>query len=82
MRALPLGMQTYVMYANREWLLDLGYPLEGASWQDLQRVACAATELQGGQVGLGIPAQPGRLLAFLTASGSQIVDEAGNVYFC
>ncbi len=80
-RALPLGMQTYVMYANREWLLDLGYPLEGASWQDIQRVACAATELQGGQVGLGIPAQPGSLMAFLTASGSQIVDEAGMYAF-
>jgi ABC-type glycerol-3-phosphate transport system substrate-binding protein len=77
MRALPLGLQTYVMYANREWLLDLGYPLENASWQDLQRVACAATELQGGQVGLGIPARPASLLAFLTASGAQIVDEDG-----
>jgi ABC-type glycerol-3-phosphate transport system substrate-binding protein len=77
MRALPLGMQTYVMYANREWLLDLGYPVEGASWQDLRRVACAATELQGGQVGLGIPAQPASLMAFLTASGSQIVDAEG-----
>ena len=77
MRALPLGIQTYVMYANREWLLDLGYPVEGANWQDLRRVACSATELQGGQVGLGIPAQPASLLAFLTASGSQIVDEQG-----
>lgn len=80
-KALPLGMQTYVMYANKEWLLDLGYPIEGASWQDLQRVACAATELQGGQVGLGIPAQPGSLMAFLTASGSQIVDDGGMYTF-
>ena len=80
-RAIPLGMQTYVMYANWDWLLDLGYPLEGASWQDLQRAACSATELQGGQVGLGIPAQPSSLLAFLTASGSQIVDVGGNYTF-
>jgi len=80
-KALPLGMQTFVMYANWEWLLDLGYPMEGASWQDLQRVACAATELQGGQVGLGIPAQSGSLMAFLTASGSQIVDEEGMYTF-
>ncbi|MDF1515529.1 MAG: extracellular solute-binding protein, partial [Anaerolineae bacterium] len=36
-----------------------------------------ATELQGGQVGLGIPAHHGSLLAFLTASGSQIVDDNG-----
>jgi ABC-type glycerol-3-phosphate transport system substrate-binding protein len=77
MKALPLGMQTYVMYANQEWLLDLGYPLEGANWQDLRSAACAATELQGGRVGLGIPAQPASLLAFLTASGSQIVDDQG-----
>jgi ABC-type glycerol-3-phosphate transport system substrate-binding protein len=57
--------------------LDLGYPVEGANWQDLRRITCAATELQGGQVGLGIPAQPASLMAFLTASGSQIVDEDG-----
>ena len=81
MRALPLGLQTYVMYANRDWLLDLGYPMEQASWQDLQRVACAATELQGSQIGLGIPARPASLLAFLTASGAQIVDAEGYYTF-
>ncbi|MDF1515618.1 MAG: extracellular solute-binding protein, partial [Anaerolineae bacterium] len=39
MMALPLGIQTYVIYSNRDWLRDLGYPMENASWQDLQRVA-------------------------------------------
>ncbi|MHB1319091.1 MAG: ABC transporter substrate-binding protein, partial [Anaerolineae bacterium] len=80
-QALPLGLATYVSYSNNEWLADLGYDAGTASWEDLRRTACAATDPVRGQVGVGVPARAGMLLAFLTASGSTIVDADGYYQF-
>ena len=80
-QALPLGLATYLSYSNTEWLGDLGYDAELATWEDLRRTACAATDPLRGQVGVGMPARASILLAFLTASGSQIVGADGYYQF-
>jgi ABC-type glycerol-3-phosphate transport system substrate-binding protein len=80
-RALPLGLATYVTYHNIEWLNDLGYAAATASWEDFRRTSCGATDPLRGQIGLGLPARASTLLAFLTASGSQIVGEDGYYHF-
>ncbi len=81
MRALPLGLLTYLMYYNANWLADLGYTSATATWEDWQRIACAATDPVGGQVGIGLPAHAGSMLALLTAGGSEIVDAQGYFQF-
>ena len=80
-QALPLGLATYVSYSNNEWLADLGYDPGTASWEDLRRTACAATDPVRGQVGVGVPARASMFLAFLTASGSNIVGADGYYQF-
>jgi ABC-type glycerol-3-phosphate transport system substrate-binding protein len=80
-QALPLGLATYISYFNVEWLSDLGYTAATASWEDFRRTSCGATDPLRGQMGVGMPARASTLLAFLTASGSQIVGEDGYYHF-
>lgn len=80
-RAVPLGLATYLAYYNLDWLSDLGYDTTAASWEAFRRTACGATDPLRGQIGLGMPARASTLLAFLTASGSQIVGEDGYYQF-
>ena len=80
-QALPLGLAAYVVYYNSDWLSDLGYNAATATWEDLRRTACAATEPLGGQIGLGLPAQPSVLLALLASGGSTILGEDGQYHF-
>lgn len=80
-QALPLGLATYVLYYNADWLSDLGFTASRATWTELQGAACAATDPAGGQVGLGLPAEPAVLLALLTSAGAQITDAAGLYQF-
>ena len=75
LRAFPLGLTTYLLYYNQEWIKDLGYAVEEATLTDLQQAACAATDIQEGQIGLGIPAQPGALLSLLAADNQPLTDE-------
>ncbi len=75
LQALPLGLATYLTYYNADWLGDLAYDASQAGWEDLRRAACAATDPLGGQVGLGMPAQAGVLLAILTAGGANIIGD-------
>lgn len=77
LQALPLGLATYMMYYNIEWLGDLSYAPETATWEDLRRTACAATNPLGGQMGLGLPANAITLLALLTSGGAEIVGANG-----
>jgi ABC-type glycerol-3-phosphate transport system substrate-binding protein len=80
-QALPLGLATYVLYYNVDWLSDVGFTASKATWTELQGAACAATDPAGGQVGLGLPAEPAILLALLTSAGAQITDDAGLYQF-
>ncbi|MCU0520290.1 MAG: ABC transporter substrate-binding protein [Anaerolineae bacterium] len=80
-QALPLGLATYLSYSNNEWLADLGYDPDMASWEDFRRTACAATDPVRGQVGVGVPARASMFLAFLTASGSNVVGADGYYQF-
>ncbi|MFP4343099.1 MAG: extracellular solute-binding protein [Anaerolineales bacterium] len=66
LRALPLGLVSYLLYYNTDWLRDLGYDPQSATLLDLQNTACSATDPQTGQVGLGIPTRPGIFLALLS----------------
>jgi len=66
---LPLGLATYVLYYNYDWLRDLGYVAGDATLSDVANTACAATDLPGGQIGMGIPSQPMAMLALMTAGG-------------
>ncbi len=80
-QALSLGLATYLAYFNLEWLGDLGYDAGLANWEDFRRTACGATDPLRGQIGVGVPARASLLLAFLTASGSEIVGEDGYYQF-
>lgn len=75
LQAIPLGLTTYLLYYNQKWVKDLGFLVESATLADLQQVTCAATDIQGGQIGLGIPAQPGALLALLAVDGQPLTAE-------
>jgi len=81
LQALPLGLLTYLMYYNVDWVGDLGYTSATATWDDWQRTACAATNPLGGQVGIGLPAQASSLLALLTSGGAEIVGTDGYYNF-
>jgi ABC-type glycerol-3-phosphate transport system substrate-binding protein len=80
-QALPLGLATYLSYANNDWLADLGYDPDEATWEDFRRTACAATDPTRAQIGFGIPARSSMLLAFLAAGGSEIVGTDGYYQF-
>ncbi len=75
--ALPMGLATYMLYYNVDWLSDLAYMPETVTWEDFRRTACAATNPTGGQVGLGLPANASSLLSLLTSGGAQIVGADG-----
>ena len=77
MLALPLGLATYMLYYNVDWLSDLAYMPETATWEDFRRTACAATNPLGGQVGLGLPAHASSLLSLLTSGDAEIVGADG-----
>lgn len=77
MLALPMGLATYMLYYNVDWLSDLAYMPETATWEDFRRTACAATNPAGGQVGLGLPANASSLLSLLTSGGAEIVGADG-----
>jgi len=77
MLALPLGLATYMLYYNADWLSDLAYMPETASWEDFRQTACAATNPFGGQVGLGLPAHASSLLSLLASGGAEIVGADG-----
>lgn len=79
--ALPLGLATYVLYYNQVWIRDLGYQAASATADDLLNTACAATDMEGGQIGLGIPAQADVLVSLLATSGASVVDERGQYAF-
>jgi multiple sugar transport system substrate-binding protein len=80
-QALPLGLATYLLYYNVDWLGDLGYTANTSTWEELRRMACAATDPVSGQMGIGVPAQASILLALLTSGGSTIVDSNGMYQF-
>ncbi len=71
LRALPLGLVSYLFYYNNDWLRDLGYDPQSATLLDLQNTACSATDPQTGQVGLGIPTRSALFLALLS-TGEQV----------
>lgn len=75
--ALPLGLATYLLYYNTDWLSDLAYVPETATWEDFRRTACAATNPAGGQIGFGLPANASSLLSLLTSGGAEIVGADG-----
>ena len=77
MLALPLGLATYMLYYNVDWLSDLAYTPETVTWVDFRRTACAATNPFGGQVGLGLPAHASSLLSLLASGGAEIVGADG-----
>jgi ABC-type glycerol-3-phosphate transport system substrate-binding protein len=77
MLALPLGLATYMLYYNVDWLSDLAYMPETATWEDFRRTTCAATNPLGGQMGLGLPAHASSLLSLLTSGGAEIVGADG-----
>ncbi|MBN1259867.1 MAG: carbohydrate ABC transporter substrate-binding protein [Anaerolineae bacterium] len=81
LQAIPLGLATYVLYFNDNWLRDLGYTPGTAMLEDLRFHACAASDLSSGQVGLGIPSHPGAVLALLTASGATLQNPPGTYTF-
>lgn len=72
--ALPFGLMTNVLYYNQDWIRDLGYTADSATAADLLNTACAATSMESGQVGLGLPAQADIFLSLLAAGGDPIVD--------
>ena len=81
LEALPLGLATYVLYTNDNWLRDIGYAPSVAILEDLRLSTCRATDLASGQVGLGIPSQPGVFLALLAAGESAIIGADGRYHF-
>ena len=81
LQALPLGLVTYLLYYNTDWMSDLGYDPQQATWQEFRRAACAATDPQLGHIGMGFPGRASILLAFLTSGGSPIVGEDGRYTF-
>ncbi|MCD4738916.1 MAG: ABC transporter substrate-binding protein [Anaerolineae bacterium] len=81
LQAIPLGLTTYLLYYNQEWVKDLGYLAEDATLADLQNVSCAATNIKGGQIGLGIPVQPSTLLALLAVDQPALTGETGYYRF-
>lgn len=81
LQALPLGLATYVLYTNDNWLRDIGYTPSTAILEDLRLSACRATDLASGQVGLGLPSQPGVLLALLAAGNSALIGDTGRYHF-
>ena len=81
LRGIPLGLATYLLYYNSDWLGGLGYDAANTDWNGLRRVACTSTDPLVGQVGLGIPPQPGVLLAILAAGEAPLVNEAGDYTF-
>lgn len=81
LQALPLGLATYVLYTNDNWLRDIGYTPATAILEDLRLSTCRATDLASGQVGLGLPSQPGVLLALLAAGEASLIGEDGYYHF-
>ena len=80
-QALPLGLATYLTYYNMEWLGDLGYDASAGDWEDFRRTVCGATDPLRGRIGVGVPARASVLLAFLAASGSEVVGADGYYQF-
>lgn len=81
LQALPLGLATYILYTNDDWLRDIGYAPNTAILEDLRLSTCRATDFTSGQVGLGLPSQPGVFLALLAAGESAIVGDDGAIHF-
>ncbi|NBD36384.1 MAG: extracellular solute-binding protein [Chloroflexi bacterium] len=81
LQALPLGLVTYLLYYNTDWMSDLGYDPQQATWQEFRRAACAATDPQVGHIGVGFPGRASILMAFLTSGGSPIVGDDGRYTF-
>ncbi len=79
--ALPLGIGTYVLYYNSDWLEELGYNSAEMTMETVRSLACAATAPDGKHVGMVFPLRAGTLLAFLTASGAELVGEDGAYHF-
>lgn len=79
MRALPLGLASYVLYYNVNWSRELGYDPGDATLTDLREAACAATNMEGGQIGWGVPSQPGLFLALLATGGVSPFDTTGSL---
>ena len=80
-QALPLGLATYLLYMNEEWLSDLAYEPETANLEFLRQISCAANDPERGHTGLGMPARASTLLAALTAGGAEIIGEDGYYQF-
>lgn len=80
-QALPLGLSTYILYLNEEWLSDLAYDPETADLGLLRQISCAANDPERGRTGLGMPARASTLLAALTAGGARITGDDGYYQF-
>lgn len=76
-QAFPLGLMTYLLYYNEDWMRNLGYEVQNTNRDTIQSAACAATDPLERQEGLGMPAQADTLLAWLAAGGAQITDAGG-----
>lgn len=80
-QALPLGLMTYLLYFNEDWIRNLGYEVLGTGRDTIQSAACAATDPLERQDGLGMPAQADMLLAWLAAGGAEITGANGEFAF-
>lgn len=80
-QALPLGLATYLLYLNEDWLSDLAYDPETADLGLLRQISCAAHDPERGRTGLGMPARASTLLAALTAGEAEITGDDGYYQF-
>ncbi len=78
LQAVPLGLATYVLYYNDDWLHDLGYTPATMTTVKWREAVCAAADPTSGQAGLGVNIQPGTLLALLAAGGSAVIEDGAH----
>ncbi len=79
--ALPLGLATYLLYYNADWLGDLGYEVAETNWDLVRRAACAVTDPLGAHIGMGMPSEANVFLALLASGGTTLVGEDGYCHF-
>lgn len=80
-QAMPLGLMTYLLYYNEDWIRNLGYEVEGTSRDTVRSAACAATDPLERQEGLGMPARADILFVWLASGGAEIMDASDRFAF-
>ena len=76
-QAIPLGLMTYLLYYNEDWVRNLGYEVSNTDREMIRSAACAATDPLERQEGLGMPARADTLLVWLAAGGAKITNANG-----